>query len=348
MITLTLVAALVAVDSVPVRPLTAGRAAEGWVQLFDGVTPFGWSGPARVDGGTLVARAGATIVATPELPSGELVFSAESEADGARIQLGTSDLIKALPLVRGRHEYRVTLVTSGRENERTKRPASETGREFEVVLSGPARLSLVAGVGEARLVRAEYRPTGMSSIFNGRDLDGWKVFPGDKYKSRYSVTPDGWLNVRNGPGDLQTSRTYADFVFQAEVRTNDANLNSGVFFRCLPGLYQQGYEYQIQNETDPATGKPRDFGSGAIYRRIPARAIAAKDREWFTITLLARGNRFTTWVNGWMTVDWVDERPPHENPRQGKRTGPGHLSIQGHDPTTDIDFRNLRIVEIGK
>jgi hypothetical protein len=28
------------------------------------------------------------------------------------------------------------------------------------------------------------------------------------------------------------------------------------------------------------------------------------------------------------------------------KTGAGHISIQGHDATTDLSFRNLRIVEL--
>ena len=46
--------------------------------------------------------------------------------------------------------------------------------------------------------------------------------------------------------------------------------------------------------------------------------------------------------------DWTDERPENENPREGRRVAAGHLSLQGHDPTTDLAFRNLRLVETPK
>ena len=117
-----------------------------------------------------------------------------------------------------------------------------------------------------------------------------------------------------------------------ECRTNGKNLNSGVFFRCLPGEYQNGYEAQIHNgfadtpkeyaveEYDPKThelkGKKKvksaaiDYGTGAIYRRVPARTHAAKDREWFTMTVVAHGRHIATWVNGVQQVDWTDNRPP--------------------------------------
>jgi hypothetical protein len=46
--------------------------------------------------------------------------------------------------------------------------------------------------------------------------------------------------------------------------------------------------------------------------------------------------------------DWTDERQPDDNPRKGLRLAPGTIMIQGHDPTTNLSFRNIRIVEIPK
>jgi hypothetical protein len=103
---------------------------------------------------------------------------------------------------------------------------------------------------------------------------------------------------------------------------------------------------QIQNgfKGDDRT-KPSDFGTGAIYRRVPARKVVPNDNEWFTMTLVAQGKHLATWVNGYQTVDWADDRKDDDNPRKGARTSAGHLSIQGHDPTTDLSFRNIRILE---
>jgi hypothetical protein len=53
-------------------------------------------------------------------------------------------------------------------------------------------------------------------------------------------------------------------------------------------------------------------------------------------------------VNGDQVTDWTDERAPDENPRSGQRLAPGTISLQAHDPTTNIRFRNLRIVELPK
>ncbi len=72
----------------------------------------------------------------------------------------------------------------------------------------------------------------------------------------------------------------------------------------------------------------------------------AKDGEWFTMTVVAHGNHIATWVNGIQQVDWYDNRPPSDNPRTGCRLEAGHISIQGHDPTTNLSFRNIRIAEL--
>src|SRR5207244_1479297 len=114
-------------------------------------------------------------------------------------------------------------------------------------------------------------------------------------------------------------------------------------------------EYTVE-EFDPKTHEKTgtkkvmsaatDFGSGAIYRRIPARKQAAIDRVWFTMTVYADGNHFATWVNGLPMVDWMDNRALKDNPRQGCRLEKGPISLQGHDPTTDLNFRNIRLVEL--
>jgi hypothetical protein len=194
------------------------------------------------------------------------------------------------------------------------------------------------------------KSSGGTPLFNGKDLAGWKVFDDSKRnKSQWTVSKEGWLNVKNGPGDLQTEKKFDNFILQLECISNGKALNSGVFFRCVADEYQNGYEAQVHNGfKDNDRTKPTDFGTGAIYRRVAARKVVPNDNEWFTMTVLAHGKHFATWVNGYQTVDWTDERKDNDNPRNGYRAAAGHLSIQGHDPTTDLSFRNIRIVELKK
>jgi len=53
-------------------------------------------------------------------------------------------------------------------------------------------------------------------------------------------------------------------------------------------------------------------------------------------------------VNGDPVASWTDTRAKDDNPRKGLRLAAGHLSLQGHDPTTDILFRNIRAAEFPK
>jgi len=194
----------------------------------------------------------------------------------------------------------------------------------------------------------DFTPSGTEPIFNGKDLKGWSVFDDEKRKkSKFEVTKDGELHVTDGPGDLQTDGKYADFLLQLEVKTNAEGLNSGVFFRCIDKQYQNGYELQIQNSIlDGDATKPKDFGTGAIYRRRAAARVVSKDKEWTHITLIAHGDTFASWVNGEPVLSWKDDRKKDENPRKGLRLEAGHISLQGHDPTTDVLFRNIKIVEL--
>ena len=188
------------------------------------------------------------------------------------------------------------------------------------------------------------KPVGMKSLFDGNSLAGWRQVPGSK--SQFEVK-DGTIHVTNGRGFLETESVAGNFVFQFDAICNGDSLNSGIFFRAMEGTEQNpshGYEFQIHNGLKEGNRtKPVDHGTGAIFRRVSARRVVSNDREWFTGTLVADGAHFSTWINGIQVVDWTDERPDNENPREGRRLAAGHFSLQGHDPTTDLAFRHLKV-----
>ena len=110
-----------------------------------------------------------------------------------------------------------------------------------------------------------------------------------------------------------------------------------------PATSLNGYECQIsQRRRRRRPHEAQDAGTGAIYRRTTARRVVPKDRQWFTTTLVATGPHIAVWVNGQQVTDWTDDRPPHDNPRNGLRLAPGTIALQGHDPTTNLRFRNLK------
>jgi hypothetical protein len=377
-----------AADEPKLNTLTSKEIAEGVLLLFDGETTFGWSsdGQMKVQDGALVLgdKKKSHSWLTTSFPAFEIDFQFRKESDVHaafnKRRYPLSDPGVGLLRTTEAGWYRQIIKVEADFQNATARTdyliLGPTGKQLHVSTGlgeGIDRRGMQIGFrieagGKLVLRNIKLKPLRVKPLFNGKDLTGWKEFPGKK--STFTVTNDCCLSIKNGPGDLQTTGEWANFVLQLEGRTNGDNLNSGVFFRCIPGQYQNGYEAQIQNqkakepkkytieEYDPKThelkGKKtlenwsQDYGTGAIYRRIPARRSAAGDREWFTMTVVAHGRHIATWVDGIQVVDWDDNRPENENPRNGCRLKRGPISLQGHDPTTDLNFRNIRIADFGE
>lgn len=362
--------------------LSPQEASEGWILLFDGQTTFGWAprgaGRWSVEEGTLSFQPGAGggyLSTTTEF--GDFELHAEFWID----EVANSGVFLRCPIageITSLNAYEVNVYDpheqwpTGSINEVAK--ATErlrtTGRwntydltaegdHLLVRLNGKTTVDVrdskhargtlalqnLKGEGQVRFRNLKLKPLGLKRIFNGKDLTGWTVIPG--HKSVYSVTPEGWLNVKDGNGDLQSEGEYGDFTFQLDILSNGDHLNSGVFFRGMRGQFWAGYESQIRNQWQGEDRtQPVDFGTGAIYNRQAARRVVSSDRQWFTMTIIAHGPHLATWVDGYQVADFLDTRPPNESARQGYRAKAGVLSLQGHDPTTDLSFRNLRCAEL--
>jgi len=327
--------------------LTPKEIAGGTVLLFDGETAFGWTIK-----GSMSVKEGILVVGGEEATS--LRHSARFGDFSCVLSFSTDNKNWST----GRLGYDSDMEKSGL-NFKDKQVLGDSGASLEAKGEGkgPWEIAITIPARKTIYIKSlKLRPYEVLSLFNGTDLSGWKVYHPAKavnadpkakavyVKSKYTVTKEGWLNVKDGPGDLQTEGQWADFVAQFECISNGKHLNSGLFFRAIPDQYQQGYEAQIRNEWegDDRT-KPVDFGTGAIYRRQKARKVISTDGEWFTMTVAAHGRHIATWVNGYQTVDWIDDRKENDNARNGFKKGKGALSIQGHDPTTDLSFRNIRI-----
>jgi hypothetical protein len=361
--------------------LTPREITDGWVLLYDGASSFGWTprGDAQWQSldGTL----------TPSVGTGKGVLATNPEFADYRLRLdfwldekansGVFQRCSPSGEVTGTNAYEVNLFDAhpqwptGSINEIARAKSKVTtvgrwntlevearGKQFKVRVNGKttvdaldpkfARGSLALqynGEGVVRFRSIRLQPLSTRPIFNGKDLTGWKVLP--NHASVYSVTREGWLNVKNGNGEIQSEEQFGDFVLQLGVISNGEHLNSGVFVRSRPGEFWNGYEAQIRNQWQGEDRtKPVDFGTGGLYFYQPTRRVISSDHEWFTYTILAAGRHFTTWVNGVMTADWTDPRPPKENAREGFRGVPGVIGLQGHDPTTDLSFRDLKIAPL--
>lgn len=356
---------------------------QGWVRLFDGQTLFGWKPNSdanwTIKDGVLSADAGkpgllctTTRFADYELKcdykvakggnSGVFLRTAFEPKDAGvdcyelnmcdtHPAFGTASLvnrIKPEPPVLGDgewHSYHVRV-------DGPKVVVQFDGKQVLEYTDSTAKPLTTGHIGlQFREGKIEFRnvylkPLGTKPLFDGKSLAGWREVPGSL--SKFTVK-DGTIDVKNGRGFLETEETAGNFVLQFEAITNGDKLNSGIFFRAMPGTEKNpshGYEFQIQSGfKNGDRTQPDDHGTGAIFRRTMVRRVVSSDRKWFTAMLVADGPHFTTWIDGIQVVDWTDERPDNENPREGKRLKAGHFSLQGHDPTTDLAFRKLSLAK---
>lgn len=197
--------------------------------------------------------------------------------------------------------------------------------------------------GTIRIGGLTVKPVLSQELFNGKDLGNWKTH--DVIDA--GVNENGELTVKNGNGSLESSLRYGDFNLSLDVYVNGEGLNSGVFFRCIPGEKMNGYECQVHfGFLDGDRTKPQDCGTGGIFRRVNARKVIGNDKEWVNVYINAVGNHFAVWVNGEQVSDWTDTRKLDPNPRRGLRLDLGTIQLQGHDATSNFKFRNIVIEEI--
>lgn len=362
--------------------LTPEEIEAGWLLLFDGESTFGWQATSdakwTVRDGAVRADQGAPgflmttsewadfelsveFEATPTTNSGVFLRTGlaptDPQADCYELNIAPESL-SPFPTGSfvGRAKAKLPAPTSGWHRFDVR----AVNGHFTVQLDGQVtldyldprpvrrgRIGLQFKDGPAAFRNVKLRPLGSVDLLGGAapGLDAWRL-PGPQ-EARFAIQDDGRLHVSAGRGQLETRDQWADFVLQFDVRVNGDGLNSGVFFRNLPGQVWQGYESQIHNGfRDGDRAQPADFGTGGFYRRQPARRIVADDRQWFTQTVVVNGPHMAAWVNGYPVSDWTDTRPAHDNPRQGLRLAAGTIALQAHDPTTDLDFRRMRIAEL--
>lgn len=364
-------------------PLTRDEAMQGWIALFDGQTLFGWKAYSqadwRVEDGAIVVSSGERGLLCTSVAFDDYVLKAQFRAakgTNSGIFLRTPPVVGMNDITVRCYELNIAppdnpFPTGSFVSRQKAKPVPERADEWqslEVTLDGPratvvlngevvleytdphptgrGRIGLQFNSGRVEFRDLKIRPLNLQPLFNGKDLAGWSQPPGSQ--SHFTVNDQGELRVTStGRGALESQRQFADFILQLEAITHAPLLNSGIFFRCIPGELANGYESQIHHGyKNGDRTQPLDYGTGGIYRRVPARRVVANDQEWFAKTIVADGPQIAVWVNGYQVTDWPDTRPPHPNPRNGLRTAAGTIQIQGHDPTTNLSFRNLKAREL--
>lgn len=353
--------AAIAIAFSAIASTAAAVDAGSWISLFDGETLFGWSalGDVRwkIDEGAIAYAegTGGLLATTSQFSDFELTAAIRLKA-GCTSGLAFRAGLDGHPTENGSS---VVWLSERRNSESPWREIKITARGGDVAVtldgekiahtSGSRQLGHIALLyhhnNRARVAIKDIRlrPLGLESIFNGKDLEGWTIIPG--HRSKFAVV-DGAINITDGNGQIETVGVYKNFLAQLDIISNGEHLNSGVFFRSPPGEFWKGYESQVRNQfgRNDRT-RPVDFGTGGNYGNQAARKVVSSDYEWFSKTIVVNGNHTAIWINGYQVSDFLDTRPISRE-AQGK-TGyvnqAGTINLQGHDPTTDLSFKNILV-----
>lgn len=201
--------------------------------------------------------------------------------------------------------------------------------------------SLIAGTISAQ--------SGWQSLFNGKNLNGWKVIGGT---AEYKVVDGaivGTSKMSTPNTFLRTEKEYGDFILEMLFKV-DEDLNSGIQFRSNSKKeFKSGRVHGYQYEIDPS---PRAW-SGGIYDEArlgwlyplttnPTAQKAFKHKEWNKVRIEAVGNNIRTWINDVPAADILDAQ-----------TAKGFIGLQVHSINKEelvgkkVMWKDIRIMTSG-
>ena len=217
-------------------------------------------------------------------------------------------------------------------------------------------LLAIASLVFAPVLRAE---DGWVSLFNGKDLAGWKSNAATEEKPEektnvFTVTPEGTLKVDGGRAHLfyvgpDGNAKFKNFEFKAMVMTTaaktdkDVGSNSGIYIHTAfeeKGWPSKGYECQV-NSTHKDIKK-----TGGLYAvQDVLNNAPSKDGVWFEYYIKVEGKHITLKIDGKTTVDWTE--PADWDPATtlknmpGRKLSEGTFALQGHDPRSTTFYKDI-------
>ena len=379
------------------------EAGDGWILLFDGESLFGWS----QQGGAHWSASGGTL--TPVSDSGYLQSdsafsdfflkfdyrSAGADADcdvylRAAASGDPKDTGYVLHIGDTKPDWPTGSVV-GYFKADAFRPAPLQWHSIETTLSaehivvkldgrqvaGGTNKRSRAGViglgcsksGSVQFGNLKLKPLGMTALFNGSDLSGWKsvgpapkkpgmikkVIPigGGKPKEANWSVAQGAIHGQGGEGQLESATMYDDFVVQLAIRVNSSKKGehprTGVFVRGDAGQLFSGYEITALNQFKNGDRKQAlPESTGALKGLQPPRKVLGDDNQYLLETIDAHGRHLQVWIDGYPVTDFLDTRPEGTSAQKAARTAAGTISLESPDDRANLDFRTIQITQLPK
>lgn len=208
---------------------------------------------------------------------------------------------------------------------------------MKIIFSGITIVLLLSGW--TKIIQSS--DEGWISLFDGQSLNGWKA--GDNAET-FSVE-NGSISVHGKTshlfyvGGIQ-KHDFKNFEFKADVMTR-LHANSGIYFHTAyqeSGWPEKGYEVQVNNShTDWRR-------TGSLWAIQDVKEVYVKDDEWFTEYIKVSGKHVIIKINDKIVVDYTEpdnvQRPAD---MAGRLISSGTFALQGHDPGSQVYFKNILV-----
>ena len=204
---------------------------------------------------------------------------------------------------------------------------------------------LAVGLGFMTLVSGQESSNandeGWVSLFNGENLDGWKV---GENADTFSVE-NGYIKVAGPRAHLYYMGTvenheFNNFEFKAQVMTKPS-ANSGIYIHTSykdGGWPDQGYEVQVNNSQSDWRR------TGSLYNIVDVKEQYVPDNEWYTEYVKVEGKRIIIKINDIVVVDYTEpENAKRDDGQKNRLLSSGTFALQGHDPGSIIFYKDIMV-----
>ncbi len=202
----------------------------------------------------------------------------------------------------------------------------------------------------ALTITASFAADDWQSLFNGKDLTGWRA----NVMPESFTAVDGTIRVNATResahlfyvGDMKDGFVrFKNFELEATCRS-ESDSNSGIFIHTDMSTRDKalhlakGYEIQLNSS---AKEKRK---TGSLYAVVDLDKSPVDESQWFRIRITVRDQRITIHLNDQQVVDYTEPagatRPPERAGRLLSADG-GGIALQAHDPKSVFYFKDIRI-----
>lgn len=183
-------------------------------------------------------------------------------------------------------------------------------------------------------VDPEEAEQGFKALFNGENLDGWRLRNPEgiaSWSAQNGVLVNALAKGEHGT-DLVSDDSFWNFTVRFEYQVPKGS-NSGFYLRG---------RHEIQILEDAGERKLANGGNGAIYSLKPGDVfVSRRAGEWQDVEATIRDHRVTVFLNGVKIHDNVEVTQATGGELDAKVDEPGPILLQGDHGA--VAFRNVRI-----